>query len=166
MGFLQRVCVFFTVYGPWGRPDMAYFLFADSISKGEPIKVFNNGEMSRDFTYIDDIVEGVVRVNDNPPKGNPDWSGKAPDPSSSKGPYVVYNIGNNAPVKLMEFISVIEKSLGQEAKKDFMPMQAGDVSATYADVQSLIDNLGYQPNTPLEVGVENFVHWYRDFYQV
>lgn len=157
---------FFTVYGPWGRPDMAYFLFTDAISKGEPIKVFNNGAMSRDFTYIDDIVEGVARVNDNSPKGNPNWSGKVPDPSSSKGPYAVYNIGNNAPVKLMEFISVIEKSLGKEAKKDFMPMQAGDVSATYADVQSLIDNLGYQPNTPLEVGVKNFVHWYREFYQV
>lgn len=157
---------FFTVYGPWGRPDMALFLFTRAILEGKPINIFNNGNMSRDFTYVDDIVEGVTRVNDNPPKGNEEWSGAKPDPSSSRAPYAIYNIGNNAPVKLMDFVSIIEKCLGQEAEKNFMPMQAGDVSATYADVQSLIDTLGYQPNTPLETGVSRFVEWYRNFYKV
>lgn len=157
---------FFTVYGPWGRPDMALFLFTKAILENKPINVFNNGNMSRDFTYVDDIVEGVTRVNDNPPTGNESWSGEAPDPSTSKAPYTVYNIGNNAPVKLMDFVSIIEKCLGMVAEKNFMPMQPGDVSATYADVQSLIDNLGYQPDTPLETGVSNFVAWYREFYNV
>ncbi len=157
---------FFTVYGPWGRPDMALFLFTKAILEGKPINVFNNGNMSRDFTYVDDIVEGITRVNDNPPTGNEKWSGVHPDPSSSKGPYAIYNIGNNAPVKLMDFVSVIEKCLGKKAEKNFMPMQPGDVSATYADVQSLIDNLGYQPDTPLETGVSNFVEWYREFYNI
>ncbi|MCE7995887.1 MAG: NAD-dependent epimerase [Roseivirga sp.] len=157
---------FFTVYGPWGRPDMALFLFTKAILENKPINVFNNGNMSRDFTYVDDIVEGVTRVNDNPPGGNVNWSGADPDPSTSKAPYTVYNIGNNAPVKLMDFVAIIEKCLGREAEKNFMPMQPGDVSATYADVQSLIDNLGYQPDTPLETGVSNFVTWYREFYNV
>jgi len=157
---------FFTVYGPWGRPDMALFLFTKAILDDEPINIFNNGNMSRDFTYIDDIVEGITRVNDNPPKSNENWTGEHPDPSTSIAPYTVYNIGNNAPVKLMDFVSIIEKCLGKTAKKNFMPMQAGDVSATYADVQSLIDNLGYKPNTPLETGVSNFINWYREFYQV
>lgn len=157
---------FFTVYGPWGRPDMALFLFTKAILEDKPINVFNNGNMSRDFTYVDDIVEGVTRVNDNPPSGDENWSGERPDPSASKAPYAIYNIGNNAPVKLMDFVSIIEKCLGKEAEKNFMPMQAGDVSATYADVQSLIDNLGYQPNTPLETGVGRFIEWYREFYQV
>lgn len=157
---------FFTVYGPWGRPDMALFLFTKAILNHEPINIFNNGNMSRDFTYIDDIVEGITRVNDNPPKSNENWTGERPDPSTSVAPYTVYNIGNNAPVKLMDFVSIIEKCLGRTAKKNFMPMQAGDVSATYADVESLIDNLGYKPNTPLETGVSNFINWYREFYQV
>ena len=157
---------FFTVYGPWGRPDMALFLFTKAILEGKPINVFNNGEMSRDFTYVDDIVEGVIRVNDNPPKGNENWSGSTPDPGSSKAPFKVYNIGNNSPVRLMDFISIIEKVLGVEAKKNFMPMQAGDVAATYADVQDLIDDLGYKPGTNLEYGVAQFIEWYKNFYQV
>ncbi|OEK02511.1 capsule biosynthesis protein CapI [Roseivirga sp. 4D4] len=157
---------FFTVYGPWGRPDMALFLFTKAILDNEPINIFNNGNMSRDFTYVDDIVEGITRVNDNPPQGNANWTGKNPDPSTSIAPYTVYNIGNNAPVKLMDFISIIEKCLDKIAQKNFMPMQAGDVSATYADVQSLIENLGYKPNTPLETGVTNFIDWYKEFYNV
>ena len=157
---------FFTVYGPWGRPDMALFLFTKAILEKKPINVFNNGEMSRDFTYVDDIVEGITRVNDNHPTGNESWSGANPDPSTAKAPYTIYNIGNNAPVKLMDFVGIIEKCLGKEAEKNFMPMQAGDVSATYADVQTLIDNLGYKPNTSLETGVGNFVNWYREFYKV
>lgn len=157
---------FFTVYGPWGRPDMALFLFTKAILEGKPINIFNNGEMSRDFTYVDDIVEGVMRVNDNPPKGNPDWSGTNPDPGTAKAPYTVYNIGNNSPVKLMDFIRVIEEQLGHEAKKNFMPMQPGDVAATYADVQDLMNNLGYKPETSLEYGVGEFVKWYREFYNV
>lgn len=157
---------FFTVYGPWGRPDMALFLFTKAIIDGKPINIFNNGEMSRDFTYVDDIVEGVIRVNDNPPKGNPEWNGKNPDPGTAKAPYTVYNIGNNSPVKLMDFISIIEKSLGTEAKKNFMPMQAGDVAATYADVEDLINNLGYKPSTSLEHGVGEFIKWYKNFYKV
>ncbi len=157
---------FFTVYGPWGRPDMALFLFTKAIIDGKPINIFNNGEMSRDFTYVDDIVEGVIRVNDNPPKGNPQWNGKNPDPGTAKAPYTVYNIGNNSPVKLMDFISIIEKSLGTEAKKNFMPMQAGDVAATYADVEDLINNLGYKPSTSLEHGVGEFIKWYKNFYKV
>ena len=157
---------FFTVYGPWGRPDMALFLFTKAILEGKPINVFNHGEMSRDFTYIDDIVEGVIRVNDHPPTGNPDWTGRSPDPGTSKAPYMVYNIGNNAPVKLMDFISTIEEVLGIEAKKNLMPMQAGDVAATYADVNDLIQNLGYKPGTDLKYGVGEFVKWYRDFYGV
>ena len=143
---------------------MAYFLFTKAIVNGDPIKVFNDGQMARDFTYIDDIVEGIIRVNDNPPKGNEKWSGMNPDPGTAKAPYTVYNIGNNSPVKLMDFIGIIEKELGKEAKKNFMPMQAGDVAATYADVQDLIDNLGYKPETSLEFGVAEFIKWYKKFY--
>ncbi|MFT6872465.1 MAG: UDP-glucuronate 4-epimerase [Roseivirga sp.] len=157
---------FFTVYGPWGRPDMALFLFTEGILKGEPINIFSNGEMSRDFTYIDDIVEGVTRVNDNPPIGNSNWTGKDPDPATSKAPYTIYNIGNNAPVKLMDFIATIEKYLGKEAKKNFMPMQPGDVSSTYADVEDLIQNLDYKPSTTLEHGINEFTNWYKEFYKV
>lgn len=157
---------FFTVYGPWGRPDMALFLFTEGILKGETIDVFNNGEMSRDFTYVDDIVEGITRVNDHPPIGNPNWTGKEPNPSSSKAPYTIYNIGNNAPVKLLDFIATIEKYLGKEAKKNFMPMQPGDVSSTYANVEDLIQKLDYKPSTSLEYGINKFTEWYRDFYKV
>ena len=155
---------FFTVYGPWGRPDMALFLFTKAILEHKPIDIFNNGQMSRDFTYIDDIIEGVIRVNDHPAQGNVHWSGANPAPGSSKAPYMVYNIGNNAPVKLMDFVSTIEKALGIKARKNFMPMQAGDVVSTYADVQDLINNLDYKPHTSLEYGVEKFVAWYRSFY--
>lgn len=157
---------FFTVYGPWGRPDMALFLFTKAILEGKPINIFNNGEMIRDFTYVDDIVEGVIRVNDNPPIGNPEWSGMKPDPGTAKAPYTVYNIGNSSPVNLMDFVSIIEKALGVEAKKNFMPMQAGDVASTYADVQDLINNLGYKPQTTMEYGVSEFVKWYKEFYNI
>lgn len=156
---------FFTVYGPWGRPDMALFLFTKAILQGHPIEVYNNGNMQRDFTYIDDIVEGVIRVIDNPPQGNPSWSGKCPEPGTSVAPFKVYNIGNSSPVKLMDFISAIEKSLGTEAKKTFLPMQAGDVPATWADVSDLIEDLGYKPNTSVADGIQNFVNWYRNYYK-
>ncbi len=155
---------FFTVYGPWGRPDMALFLFTKAILEDRAIDVFNNGDMQRDFTYIDDIVEGVVRVIDNPPKGNPNWSGKNPDPSSSKACYKIYNIGNNAPVGLMEFIEAIEEKLGKKAKKNFLPMQPGDVKSTYADVSDLIEDLGYKPSTPIKEGISKFIDWYIDYY--
>ena len=155
---------FFTVYGPWGRPDMALFLFTKAILAGEPIQVFNNGDMSRDFTYVDDIVEGITRVNDHPPVGNKNWSGSHPDPGSSKAPYKIYNIGNNSPVKLMDFITTIEKVLGKVAEKRFMPMQPGDVTSTYADVQDLIEDLDYRPQTALDYGVSQFVNWYKEFY--
>ena len=157
---------FFTVYGPWGRPDMALFLFTKAILEGKPINIFNNGEMSRDFTYIDDIVEGVTRVNDHPPAGNLNWSAKNPDPGTAKAPYTVYNIGNNSPVKLMDFVTTIEEALGMEAEKNFMPMQPGDVASTYADVLDLINNLDYKPETSLKYGVGEFVKWYRTFYKV
>jgi len=155
---------FFTVYGPWGRPDMALFLFTKAILEDRPIDVYNYGDMRRDFTYIDDIVEGLVRVIDHPPKGNPDWSGKAPDPSSSRAPYKIYNIGNNNPVKLMDFITAIEKAVGKEARKNLLPIQPGDVPETYADVSDLIRDLGYKPETPIRKGIEHFVEWYRQFY--
>lgn len=157
---------FFTVYGPWGRPDMALFLFTKAILEGRPINVFNNGEMKRDFTYIDDIVTGVLNVIDNPPKGNPEWSGKDPDPSSSPAPYKIYNIGNNSPVNLMDFISAIEKSLGKIAEKNYMPMQAGDVPATWANVDDLVSDFGYAPSVDIEEGVDRFVKWYLDFFNV
>ncbi|MBB4080241.1 UDP-glucuronate 4-epimerase [Lewinella aquimaris] len=155
---------FFTVYGPWGRPDMALFLFTEAILKGEPIKVFNHGNMVRDFTYVDDIVEGIKRVIENPPKGNPEWTGESPDPSTSKAPYKVYNIGNNDPVTLMDFILAIEEELGQKAEKNMMDLQPGDVPATYADVQDLMDDLGYKPETHIRHGIRNFLDWYREYY--
>ncbi|WP_321496074.1 NAD-dependent epimerase [uncultured Desulfobacter sp.] len=156
---------FFTVYGPWGRPDMALFLFTKAILNNEPIKVFNNGNMQRDFTYIDDIVEGVIRVMDKIPEPDPDWSSDTPNPSSSRVPYKIYNIGNNQPVALMEFIEAIEKALGKEAIKEFLPLQPGDVPATYADVNDLIADTGFKPATPVQEGVQNFVDWYRAYYK-
>lgn len=157
---------FFTVYGPWGRPDMALFLFTDAMLKGEPIKVFNHGKMVRDFTYIDDIVEGIVRVIQHPPQGNQAWTGAHPDPSTSKAPYKVYNIGNNDPVTLMDFITAIEEELGITAEKIMMDLQPGDVPATYADVQDLMDDLGYKPETPIKDGIKAFIDWYKLFYKV
>lgn len=157
---------FFTVYGPWGRPDMALFLFTKAILENRPIKVFNNGEMKRDFTYIDDIVEGVSRVMENIPKPDPEWSGKNPDPSSGRVPYKIYNIGNNNTVGLMEFIEAIEDELKIKAKKDFLPLQPGDVPATWADVDDLIRDTGFKPNTNVKDGVRNFINWYRDYYKV
>lgn len=157
---------FFTVYGPWGRPDMALFLFTKAILEGKPIDVFNHGKHKRDFTYIADIVEGVIRTLDNVPEGDASWNSDAPDPARSKGPYRVYNIGNNSPVELMYFIEVLEGCLGKEAKKNFLPLQAGDVPATYADIEALRNDVGFAPNTPIEEGISNFVKWYRDYYQV
>ena len=157
---------FFTVYGPWGRPDMALFLFTKAALEGKPIKVFNNGDMLRDFTYVDDIIEGITRVVDNPAKSNQAWSGKAPDPSCSSAPYKVYNIGNNNPVRLMEFIEAIEKTLGRTVEKEFLPLQAGDVPATYADVHDLVRDLDYRPVTQVQQGIDNFVAWYRAFFNV
>lgn len=156
---------FFTVYGPWGRPDMALFIFTRAILAGEQIDVYNNGNMQRDFTYIDDIVEGVVRVIDNPARPNPNWNAAAPDPGSSQAPYKIYNIGNSSPVKLLDFIDAIEKALGKSARKNFMPIQPGDVPATWADVQDLIRDFSYRPATPIEQGVKKFVEWYREFYR-
>ena len=156
---------FFTVYGPWGRPDMALFLFTKAILEDRPIDVFNCGKMRRDFTYVDDIVEGVIRVIDHPPQGNPAWTGSHPDPSCSKAPYKIYNIGNSSPVELMDFIEAIEKALGKEAKKNMLPIQPGDVPATWADVSDLIEDLDYQPNTPIQDGIERFIAWYKEFYQ-
>jgi UDP-glucuronate 4-epimerase len=155
---------FFTVYGPWGRPDMALFLFTKAILEDKPIDVFNHGKMQRDFTYIDDIVEGIIRVIDHPPQGNRHWTGTAPDPSCSRAPYKIYNIGNSAPVELMDFIEAIETTLGKTAKKNMLPIQPGDVPATWADVSDLVEDLGYQPSTPIQEGVERFIAWYRDFY--
>nr|WP_321404054.1 NAD-dependent epimerase [uncultured Desulfobacter sp.] len=155
---------FFTVYGPWGRPDMALFLFTKAMLDGEPIKVFNNGEMQRDFTYIDDIVEGVVRVMNNIPTPDPEWSGKNPVPSRSCVPYRIYNIGNNEPVALMDFVRAIEEALGKKAKIDYLPMQAGDVPATWADVDDLIADTGFKPSMSVKQGVQNFVDWYKEYY--
>ena len=155
---------FFTVYGPWGRPDMALFLFADAIFKDKPIKVFNHGKMLRDFTYIDDIVEGVVRVMRRMPEANPSWSSDAPDPGTSYVRYKIYNIGNNQPVELTTFIETIENVIGKKAQKNFMDLQAGDVPATYADIADLIQDVGFKPSTPLETGIRNFIAWYKDYY--
>jgi UDP-glucuronate 4-epimerase len=157
---------FFTVYGPWGRPDMALFLFAKSALEEKEIMVFNQGQMMRDFTFIDDVVEGVVRVIDNPAQSNPDWRGQNPDPSTSSAPYQIYNIGNNNPVKLMDFIEAVEKALGKTIKKKMLPLQAGDVPYTYANVDKLAKNLAYQPSTPLQLGINKFIVWYRDFFKV
>jgi UDP-glucuronate 4-epimerase len=155
---------FFTVYGPWGRPDMALFLFTKAMLDGESIKVFNNGEMQRDFTYIDDIVEGVVRVMNNIPAPDPEWSGKDPVPSRSCVPYRIYNIGNNQPVALMDFVRAIEEALGKKAEIDYLPMQAGDVPATWADVDDLIADTGFKPAMSVTQGVQNFVDWYKKYY--
>jgi UDP-glucuronate 4-epimerase len=155
---------FFTVYGPWGRPDMALFLFTRAILEDKPIKVFNHGKMQRDFTYIDDIIEGVVRVMGRLPQANPQWSGDEPDPGTSAAPYKVYNIGNNNPVELTKFIEVIEDVLGKKAKKEMLEIQPGDVAATYADVNDLMKDVGFKPATPIEVGVAGFVKWFKDFY--
>jgi len=157
---------FFTVYGPWGRPDMALFLFTKAALEGRPIDVFNYGNMQRDFTYIDDIVEGVVRVIDNPAKSNPNWSGQNPDPGTSSAPYRVYNIGNNEPVRLLDFIEAIEKALGKTIEKNMLPIQPGDVPSTYADVTDLVEELGYRPATPVQEGINRFVAWYREFFNV
>lgn len=157
---------FFTVYGPWGRPDMALFLFVKAMLENKPIDVFNYGKMQRDFTYIDDITEGVVRVNDRPPVKNPDWSPDLDTASTSSAPYQIYNIGNNQPVQLLDFIKAIENKLGRTAEKKFLPMQAGDVAATYADVSDLIRDFNYKPQTEIQDGIDKFVDWYIDFFQL
>lgn len=156
---------FFTVYGPWGRPDMALFLFTRAIFENRPIDVFNHGKMKRDFTYIDDIVEGVVRVLDRIPEPDPAWRGDSPDPSSSFAPYRLYNIGNNRPVDLMEYITTLEDQLGRKAVRNLLPMQAGDVPATCADVDDLTADVGFRPATPITEGIRRFVAWYREYYR-
>jgi len=155
---------FFTVYGPWGRPDMALFKFTKAMLEGESIPVFNYGKHRRDFTYIDDIVEGVIRVLDRPASSNPDWDGANPDSGTSKAPWRVYNIGNNSPVELMDYIGALEESLGIEADKEMLPLQDGDVPDTYANVDDLVKEFGYKPDMPVKTGVANFVKWYKDFY--
>ncbi|GAJ38351.1 NAD-dependent epimerase [Saccharococcus caldoxylosilyticus] len=155
---------FFTVYGPWGRPDMAYFSFTKHILEGKPIKVFNHGNMKRDFTYIDDIIEGMICLLDKPPIANPNWDRMSPDPSSSYAPYKIYNIGNNQPVKLLDFIETLESLLGIKAKMEFLPMQPGDVEATYADIDDLQKAVGFHPSTSIEDGLKKFVDWYRGYY--
>jgi UDP-glucuronate 4-epimerase len=157
---------FFTVYGPWGRPDMALFLFTKAILEDRPINVFNYGKMKRDFTYIDDIIEGVVRVLDMPASSNPSWDGNAPDPSTSYAPYRIYNIGNNAPMELMRFIEILEDVLGKKAEKNLMPMQPGDVPVTYADVEDLMADTGFRPEITPEEGIPRFVEWYREYFRV
>ncbi len=155
---------FFTVYGPWGRPDMALFIFTRKILAGEPIDVFNHGQHKRDFTYIDDSVEGVVRVLDKIPESNPQWNSDAPDSASSNAPYRLYNIGHNQPVELMHFIATLEKNLGQKAQLNMLPLQKGDVPMTYADVDNLIRDVGYKPQTPIETGIARFVEWYKSYH--
>lgn len=157
---------FFTVYGPWGRPDMALFLFTKAILEGKPIKVYNYGKMMRDFTYIDDIIEGITRLIPNIPKPNPSWNGDNPDPGTSLAPYKIYNIGNNSPIELSEFISTLERKLGKEAVKEYLPLQPGDVLKTYADVDDLMRDVGFKPSTPIDKGIEKFVDWYKSFYGV
>ncbi|PLX75199.1 MAG: capsular biosynthesis protein CpsI [Desulfuromonas sp.] len=156
---------FFTVYGPWGRPDMAMFLFTKAILEGKAINVFNHGKMRRDFTYIDDIVEGVIRTLDNPAQPNPQWSGDNPDPGTSAAPYKIYNIGNNNPVELMHLIEVLEEALGKKAEKIMLPIQPGDVPATWADVDDLTQDVGFKPSTPIEEGARRFVEWYKGYYR-
>ncbi|MBF0464060.1 MAG: NAD-dependent epimerase [Nitrospirae bacterium] len=157
---------FFTVYGPWGRPDMALFLFTKAIIEGNPIKVFNFGNMNRDFTYIDDIIEGVIRVMEKVPEPSPAWSGENPDPSISYAPYKLYNIGNNKPIKLLNFIEIIEELLNKKAFKDFLPLQPGDVSSTYANIDALTQSFDFRPQTPIREGIKNFIYWYADYYCV
>lgn len=154
----------FTVYGPWGRPDMAMFLFTKAILEGSPIDVFNYGKMQRDFTYVDDIVEGMVRVCNHIPKADPAWSGNSPDPGTSYAPYRIYNIGNNNPVDLMHFIETLERCLGKTAQKNLLPLQAGDIPATYADVEDLMTEVGFKPETSIEEGIGRFVEWYKGYY--
>lgn len=157
---------FFTVYGPWGRPDMALFLFTKAILEEKPIEVYNHGKMKRDFTYVDDIVEGVIRTLDHPATADPSWSGDKPNPGTSSAPARVYNIGNHQPVELLHFIEVLERALGKKADKKPMPMQPGDVPATYADIDNLTRDVGFKPTTPIEVGIPRFVKWYREYYRV
>ncbi|MGD8523088.1 MAG: NAD-dependent epimerase [Desulfobacterales bacterium] len=157
---------FFTVYGPWGRPDMALFLFTRAIMDDKPIQVFNHGKMQRDFTYIDDIIEGVVRVMGRLPAPNPNWNGDNPDPGSSYVPYKIYNIGNNNPVELNIFIQTIENALGRQARKEYLDLQPGDVVATYADVDDLMHDVGFKPQTPIETGIQLFVDWYQEYYKI
>jgi len=157
---------FFTVYGPWGRPDMALFLFTKNIIEGKPIDVFNHGKHRRDFTYIEDIVEGVIRTLDNTATANKNWSGDNPDTASSKAPYRIYNIGNNEPVELMRYIEIIEECIGKKAEINFLPLQPGDVPATYANIDALMNDVGFKPETRIEDGIASFVKWYRDFYKV
>lgn len=156
---------FFTVYGPWGRPDMALYLFTEAIEAGRPINVYNEGRMKRDFTYIDDIVEGVIRVADRPATANPAWTGDSPDPGTSAAPYRIYNIGNNQPIELSHFIATIEDALGKKAQQNLMPIQPGDVPATFADVDDLIADVGFKPSTTIEEGVARFVAWYREYHK-
>jgi UDP-glucuronate 4-epimerase len=155
---------FFTVYGPWGRPDMALFSFTEAILNNRPIPIFNHGRLRRDFTYIDDIVEGLIRIVDRPAQPNPDWSGESPDPATSSAPYRLYNIGSDAPTGLMDLIGALEQALGREALKEYLPMQPGDVFETHADVRDLIAATGFRPSTTLREGVERFVHWYKDYF--
>ena len=157
---------FFTVYGPWGRPDMALFLFTKAILSNEKIKVFNHGQHRRDFTYIDDIVEGIIRILDSPATHNSNWDSEKPDPGSSNAPWRVYNIGNNKPVELMDYIAALEKALGKKAEKEFLPLQAGDVPETYANVDDLVEQFNYKPDTSIEDGINSFVSWYRDYFKV
>jgi UDP-glucuronate 4-epimerase len=157
---------FFTVYGPWGRPDMAFYKFTRAIHAGQPIDVYNHGAMRRDFTYIDDIVAGILAVLKTIPAGNPNWSGDEPDPASSYAPYKIYNIGNSSPVELMDAIRILEEIIGIKAKVNLLPMQPGDVLVTYADVEALCADAGFRPDTPLQVGLERFVNWYRSYYRV
>ena len=156
---------FFTVYGPWGRPDMAMSLFAKAIIDGVPIKLFNHGNMSRDFTYIDDVIEVIVRLLDHPPQANPDWSGEKPDPATSSAPWKIYNIGNNHPEELMHVVALLEKEFGRTAVKEMLPMQPGDVQATFADIDSLVREIGYRPATTIEDGIARFANWYRDYHK-
>ena len=157
---------FFTVYGPWGRPDMALFLFTKAILSNKKIQVFNHGKHRRDFTYIDDIVEGIIHTLDNPATHNPDWDSEKPDPGTSDAPWRIYNIGNNKPVELMDYIAALEKALGKKAEKEFLPLQAGDVPETYANVDDLVEQFNYKPTTSIEDGINSFVCWYRDYFKV
>jgi UDP-glucuronate 4-epimerase len=157
---------FFTVYGPYGRPDMALFIFTKAILEGQPIEIYNHGKMKRDFTYVDDIVEAIVRLMPKPPQGNKNWSGQSPDPATSFAPYQIFNIGNNQPVDLSYFIEVIEKALGKEAIKKLMPLQDGDVPETYADISDLQREIGFKPTTTIEAGISKFVQWYKDYYKI
>lgn len=156
---------FFTVYGPWGRPDMALFIFTRAILEGKPIDVYNHGKMKRDFTFVDDIVEGIIRLIPKAPEGNPEWRGENPDPATSFAPYKIYNIGNNKPVELLYFIQVLENKLGKKVVKNFLPLQEGDVPETFADVNDLMRDVGFKPATPIEEGIEKFVNWYKEYYK-